>query len=103
VPQVEIMPVKQILVVRMLACILQTCTSVPVETSCLLCGRSALLNVASLTAYFRKLSAVIITCTMHKQMHTRLTVHYTVPYLSLLHVSTPTRRPQGDSFNAVMF
>jgi hypothetical protein len=28
-------------------------------------------------------------------MHTSLTIHYTVLYLSLLHVSTPTRHPQG--------
>jgi hypothetical protein len=34
-------------------------------------------------------------CIMNKQMHTWLTVYYTVLSLSLLHVSTPTHHPQG--------
>jgi hypothetical protein len=34
-------------------------------------------------------------CVMNKQIHTRLTIYYTVLHLSLLHVSTPTRHAQG--------
>jgi hypothetical protein len=34
-------------------------------------------------------------CIMNKQMHTWLTVYYTVLRLLLLHVSTSTRHPQG--------
>jgi hypothetical protein len=35
------------------------------------------------------------TCTTNKQMHTWMTVCYSLLYLSLLHVSVPTRHPQG--------
>jgi hypothetical protein len=42
-----------------------------------------------------------ILCIVNKQMHTWSTVYYSVLYLSLLHVSTPMRHPQGALIRSV--